>query len=120
MRTYPLAIFGFSMTPVDLWTLRSVANSLENGGLPRIRSSNNEDPELDRAGDSREIGNLREIREIESRKVGESREIGDLREIGAIRHWREILMWILSTKAFVRKKSGYGVELGRHLWGLSR
>jgi len=104
----PLAISGF-ITTVDLWTLRGVANSLENGGLPRIRSSNNEDPELDRTGNSREIGDSREIRKIESRKVGELREIGDLREI---RDLREIMMWILSTKAFVREKSGQGVELG--------
>jgi len=54
----------------------------------------------------REIGGWREIK---SREIGESREIGDLREIG---DWREILMWILSTKAFVREKSGQGVELG--------
>jgi hypothetical protein len=40
---------------VDLWTLGGVTNSLENGGLPCIRSSNNEDPELDIDGNSREI-----------------------------------------------------------------
>jgi len=80
MRTYPLAISRF-ITTVDLWTLRGVTNSLENGGLPRIRSSNNEDPELDRAGDSREIGNLREIRDSKEIDNFKLREIGDLREI---------------------------------------
>ena len=108
MRTYPLAISEFIIT-VDLRTLRGVTNSLENGGLSCIRSSNNEDPELDRAGDSRGMGNLREIRDsreiddFKLREIGELREIEDGREIG---DWREILMWILSTKAFVKEKSG--------------
>jgi len=36
-----------STGPVDLWTLGCIANSLQNGGLPCVRSSDNEDSELD-------------------------------------------------------------------------
>jgi hypothetical protein len=49
-----LAISRF-IKPVDLWTLRGVTYSLENGGLPGICSSNDEDPELDVVGKSGEI-----------------------------------------------------------------
>jgi hypothetical protein len=45
-RTYPIASSRCS-NAVDLWTLGSVANSLKNRSLPSIRSSNNEDSELD-------------------------------------------------------------------------
>jgi len=54
-RAYLLAISGFMIKPVDLWTLRGVTYSLENGGLPCICSSNDEDPELDVVGESGEI-----------------------------------------------------------------
>ena len=53
-RTYPLVISIF-IKPVDLWTLRGVTYSLEDGGLPGICSSNDEDPELDVVGKSGEI-----------------------------------------------------------------
>ena len=36
-----------STGPVYLWTLGCIANSLQNGGLPCVRSSDNEDSELD-------------------------------------------------------------------------
>jgi len=36
-----------STGPVDLWTLGCIANSLQNCGLPCIRSSDNENSELD-------------------------------------------------------------------------
>ena len=51
IRTYPLATSPL-ITPVDLWTLRGVTNSLQDGGFARVCSSNNEDSELDIAGDS--------------------------------------------------------------------
>jgi hypothetical protein len=50
-RTYPLAI-SLRTTPIDLWTLCSVTDSLQDGGLAGVRSSNNEDSELDIARDS--------------------------------------------------------------------
>jgi hypothetical protein len=52
--THPLAI-SRSVDPIDLWTLGGVTNSLQNGGLPRICPSNDEDPELDIVGNLREI-----------------------------------------------------------------
>jgi hypothetical protein len=114
MRTYLFAISRF-IEPINLWTLGGVTYPLENGGLPCIRPSDNEDPELDSLGDWREI---RDLRDVESWKIRDLREFGDLREtrefgnLGEFGDWREILMWILSTKAFVREKSGQGVELG--------
>jgi hypothetical protein len=53
-RTYLLGISMF-IKPVDLWTLRGVTYSLEDGGLPGICSSNDEDPEFDVVGDSGKI-----------------------------------------------------------------
>jgi hypothetical protein len=53
-RTYLFAISGFTK-PVYLWTLRGVTYSLEDGGLPGICSSDDEDPELDVVGDSGKI-----------------------------------------------------------------
>ena len=50
-RTYPLAI-SLCITPIDLWTLRGVTDSLQDGGLAGVRSSNDEDSELDISGDS--------------------------------------------------------------------
>jgi hypothetical protein len=50
-RTYSLAI-SLSITPIDLWTLRGVTDSLQDGGLASVRSANNEDSELDISGDS--------------------------------------------------------------------
>jgi hypothetical protein len=44
-RTYPLA-FSLWTQPVDLWTLCGVTDSLQDGRLAGICSSNNEDPEL--------------------------------------------------------------------------
>ena len=50
-RTYPLATSPL-VTPIDLWTIRGVTDSLQDGGLAGVCSSNNEDSELDISGDS--------------------------------------------------------------------
>jgi hypothetical protein len=50
-RTYPLAISPGDK-PVDHWTLTGVTNSLQDGGLSGVCSSNNEDSELDIVGNS--------------------------------------------------------------------
>ena len=50
-RAYPLAISLWIM-PIDIWTLRGVTNPLQDGGLAGVRSSDNEDSELDISGDS--------------------------------------------------------------------
>ena len=50
-RTYPLAMSKL-ITPVNFWTLRGVTHPLQDGGLSGIRSSNNEDSELDIIGGS--------------------------------------------------------------------
>ena len=52
---------------VDLRTFGGVADSLENRCLPRICSSNNEDSELDIAGESGEVllcGHSVEVRKM--------------------------------------------------------
>jgi hypothetical protein len=49
MRTYPLVTSPL-ITPVDLWTLCGVTDSLQDGGLPGVRSSNNKHSELDIVG----------------------------------------------------------------------
>jgi hypothetical protein len=41
--------------PVDHWTLGGIAHSLEDCCLPCVGSSDNEDPELEIAGESGEI-----------------------------------------------------------------
>jgi hypothetical protein len=43
-RTYPLA--SLWTTSIYLWTLSSVAHSLQDGCLSRVGSSDNEDPKL--------------------------------------------------------------------------
>jgi hypothetical protein len=43
------------ITPVDHWALGRVADPLENRGFPCVRSSDNEDSELDVGGESGEI-----------------------------------------------------------------
>jgi hypothetical protein len=45
-RTYPLAL-SLRAQSVDLWTLCGVTNSLQDGRLAGVRSSNNEDSEFD-------------------------------------------------------------------------
>ena len=45
-RTYPTAKSPWP-TPVDLWTLRRIANSLQDSSLPCIRSSDDEDSKID-------------------------------------------------------------------------
>jgi hypothetical protein len=50
-RTYPLAT-SLLITPVNLWTLCGVTDSLQGGGLSGVRSSNNEHAELEIAGQS--------------------------------------------------------------------
>jgi hypothetical protein len=49
MRTYPLATSPL-ITPVDDWTLCGVTDSLQDRGLPGVRSSNDEHSELDIVG----------------------------------------------------------------------
>jgi hypothetical protein len=44
--TYPLAI-SLWIKPIDLWTLRGVTDSLQDGGLSGVRSPNNENSELE-------------------------------------------------------------------------
>jgi hypothetical protein len=53
-RTYLIASSRL-ITPVDHWTLGGIAHPLENCCLPCVGSSNNEDPELDIAGELGEI-----------------------------------------------------------------
>jgi hypothetical protein len=49
MRTYHRATSPL-ITPVDLWTLCGVTDTLQDGGLSGVRSSNNEHAELEIAG----------------------------------------------------------------------
>jgi hypothetical protein len=53
-RTYLLASTR-SIMLIDHWTLGGIAHSLEDCCLPCVGSSNNEDPELEIAGESGEI-----------------------------------------------------------------
>jgi len=50
MTTYPLTLSPWTK-PVDLWTLGSIANFLQDRGLPCICPSNNEDSEPEIVGD---------------------------------------------------------------------
>ena len=49
-RTYLLAS-GRSILPVDHWTFGGITDSLENRGLSCVGPSNDEDSELDSAGE---------------------------------------------------------------------
>jgi hypothetical protein len=49
MRTYPLAMSSL-ITPIDLWTLCGVTDSLQDGSLSGVRSSNDEHAELEIVG----------------------------------------------------------------------